>query len=83
MPSAPECIHEFTVRWSDLDANRHVRNTAYSEFATHARLSLLAAKGFDLTRFEKLRFGPVIFHDEARFRRELMFGEHVTRGWGR
>ena len=77
MPSAPEHVHEFTVRWSDLDANRHARNTAYSEFATHARLSLLASKGFDLARFEKLRFGPVIFHEEARYRRELLFGDRV------
>ena len=33
----------FEVRWADLDGNRHVRNTAFSEYATHTRFRLLAA----------------------------------------
>lgn len=68
----------FAVRWSDLDANRHVRNTIFSEFATHTRFRLLEANGFSQSRFESLRFGPVMFREETRYRRELVFGEKVT-----
>jgi acyl-CoA thioesterase FadM len=38
--TAFEC--RFEVRWADLDGNRHVRNTAFSEYATHTRFRLLA-----------------------------------------
>jgi len=68
----------FTVRWSDLDANRHVRNTIFSEFATHARFRLLESHGFPQERFEALRFGPVMFREEIRYRRELLFGQEAT-----
>lgn len=68
----------FSVRWSDLDANRHVRNTIFSEFATHTRFRLLEAHGFTQARFESMRFGPVVFREEIRYKRELVFGEEVT-----
>jgi acyl-CoA thioester hydrolase len=68
----------FAVRWSDLDGNRHVRNTVFSDFATHTRFRLLEAHGFPQARFESLRFGPVMFREEIRYRRELVFGESVS-----
>jgi acyl-CoA thioester hydrolase len=68
----------FRVRWSDLDANRHVRNTIFSEFATHTRFRLLEAHGFPQARFESSRFGPVMFREEIRYRRELLFGEEAA-----
>ena len=36
--SAFQC--RFEVRWDDLGGNRHVRNTAFSEYATHGRCYL-------------------------------------------
>lgn len=68
----------FAVRWSDMDANRHVRNTIFSEFSTHTRFRLLEARGFSQARFEALRFGPVMFREEIRYRRELVFGEEAV-----
>lgn len=69
---------QFSVRWADLDANRHVRNTIFSEFATHTRFRLLESRGFGQERFESLRFGPVMFREEIRYRRELLFGGEAT-----
>lgn len=71
--TAFEC--EFEVRWADLDGNRHVRNTAFSEYATHTRFRLLAAHGFDQAQLEELRFGPVMMREEIRYRREVLFGD--------
>ncbi len=68
----------FTARWADLDANRHLRNTVFSEFATHTRFRLLEAHGFSQAAFEAHRFGPVMFREEIRYRREVRFGETVT-----
>ncbi len=67
-----------TVSWSDLDANRHLKNTAFSEFAVDTRFQLLQERGFPLARFEELRFGPVIFREEIRYRREVLAGQTVT-----
>lgn len=57
----------FTARWADLDANRHLRNTLFSEFATHTRFRLLQAHGFSQAAFEARRFGPVMFREEIRY----------------
>ena len=69
---------EIEVRWADLDANGHVRNTAYSEFATHARLRFLDTRGFPGERFARTGVGPIFFREETLFRRELHLGEAVT-----
>ena len=69
---------EMEVRWADLDANKHVRNTAYSEFATHARLRFLASRGFPAERFTRMGIGPIFFREETVFRRELHLGDIVT-----
>lgn len=70
-----EC--RFEVRWSDLDGNRHVRNTAFSEYATHTRFQLLASHGFDQPRLRALGFGPVMMREEIRYRREVLFGDEL------
>ncbi|HEX6133043.1 MAG TPA: acyl-CoA thioesterase [Longimicrobiales bacterium] len=66
------------VRWADLDANRHVRNTAFSEFATHARLRFLASRGFPPERFTRIGIGPIFFREETLFRREVHLGDTIT-----
>jgi acyl-CoA thioester hydrolase len=71
-----EC--RFEVRWSDLDGNRHVRNTAFSEYATHARFRLLGAHGFGQAQLEAQRFGPVMMREEIRYKREVLFGEGLV-----
>ncbi len=69
---------QIVVRWQDIDANRHLRNTAYSEFATDTRFRYVASQGFPQERFEELRFGPVILREEIRYRREVLLGQTVT-----
>ena len=69
---------QIVVRWQDIDANRHLRNTAYSEFATDTRFRYVAAHGYSQERFEELRFGPVILREDIRYRREVLLGQTVT-----
>jgi len=69
---------QIVVRWQDIDANRHLRNTAYSEFATDTRFRYVAAHGYTMERFEALRFGPVILREDIRYRREVLLGQTVT-----
>jgi acyl-CoA thioester hydrolase len=67
----------FVVRWSDVDGNAHLRNTAYSEYATDTRVSLLASFGFTWARFQSLHLGPVLFREEIEYRREAALGDEV------
>ena len=69
---------QFVVSWSDLDANRHLRNTSFIEYAVNTRFQMLEERGYPLARFEELRFGPVIFREEIRYRREVFAGQIVT-----
>ena len=39
-------IKEFEVRWSDVDANRHLANSAYINFMSHTRMAFLLELGF-------------------------------------
>ncbi|MGC3998194.1 MAG: thioesterase family protein [Anaeromyxobacter sp.] len=67
----------FVVRWADCDANGHMRNTAYSEYAIETRLSYFAERGFPVARFAQLGIGPVLRREEIDFKRELHIGETV------
>ncbi len=39
-------IKQFEVRWNDIDANRHLANSAYINFMSHTRLSFMLENGF-------------------------------------
>jgi acyl-CoA thioester hydrolase len=74
--TAPFTRH-FVVRWADLDANGHLRNTAYAEFANDTRVSLFASLGYSWARFQSLHLGPVLFREEIEYRREAAIGDEV------
>lgn len=78
MPDPEEFHCRFEIRWDDLDGNRHVRNTVFSDLATHTRFRLLEANGFGQAQLEALRFGPVMMREEIRYRREARFGEELV-----
>lgn len=65
----------FQVTWADLDANRHMRNAAYLEYASQTRFYFLAEHGFTPEAFAKHDIGPAILKDEITYRRELRFLE--------
>jgi len=40
-------LKEFEICWSDMDANRHIANSAYINFMSHTRMACLLEVGFD------------------------------------
>ena len=62
-------MHPFTkvveVRWSDIDANQHMRHNAYADLCTHTRMEWLAAAGFGMEAFMAHGFGPVLFREST------------------
>jgi acyl-CoA thioester hydrolase len=68
----------FVVRWSECDANGHLRNTAYSEYCIDTRTSFLAERGFPHEWFKARSIGPVILREEIDYLREVRLGEEVV-----
>jgi acyl-CoA thioester hydrolase len=71
-------VETFTVRWADCDANGHLRNTCYSEFAIEVRMAYLKKHGFGLPEFREHGVGPVLLREEIDYFRECHMGEELT-----
>jgi acyl-CoA thioester hydrolase len=61
----------FLVGWGAVDANGHMRNTAYFDAAADVRLAFLESRGWDRGRLEATGLGPVAFEERVTYRREL------------
>lgn len=66
-----------TPRWSDLDANQHVRHSAYADWATHSRMAWLDQHGFSFKRLYELRTAPIQFEDTTKYLKEIALGEEI------
>lgn len=69
---------DFVVRWSDLDGNNHMSNTAYLDVCVDVRMGYFEARGFAKREFARNRIGPVVRRDEVDYYRELSLGESFT-----
>ncbi|MFT7588548.1 MAG: acyl-CoA thioester hydrolase [Limisphaerales bacterium] len=67
----PSYYQKFHVRWSDIDANRHVANTAYSNFMIHTRMSYLRDLGFTQVNFEHHQIGPAVLSETFYYYKEV------------
>ncbi len=66
------------VRWSDIDQNRHLRHSAYYDYGATARITCFSDRGLTNQKFEELRIGPILFREEALFKREIKFEDKVA-----
>ena len=67
----------YEVIWADLDANAHMRHTAYMDYAAQVRLAWLAAMGFSIERLAQAGVGPILFTETTSYRREVRGGERI------
>jgi|TARA_B110000902_G_scaffold72201_1_gene85324 acyl-CoA thioester hydrolase len=68
----------FSTKWSDFDPNRHMRHTAYNEYAAEVRIRYFAEHHFSIEEFTKHNIGPVLFTEETSFRKEIHIGEDIS-----
>jgi Predicted thioesterase len=71
---------QFEIRWSDMDANRHLANSAYLNFMSHTRMAFLLEYGFSMQTMGKHNIGPVIFYEHIYYFKEAFHGEPITVG---
>lgn len=70
-------IKEFEVRWNDVDANRHLANSAYINFMAHTRMSFLWELGFGQKILAKHQIGPVAFYEHMYYFKEVFPGRPI------
>ncbi|WP_370588457.1 acyl-CoA thioesterase [Robiginitalea sp. SC105] len=70
-------LKEFEVRWSDLDANRHLANSAYTNFMSHTRMAYLSDLGLTLPAMAENNLGPVVFFEHMHYLREVLPGARI------
>lgn len=70
-------VKSFHIRWSDLDANRHVANLSYFSFTVECRVAFLAEHGFGQDKLMEHNLGPVVLSEQMSYLRELLPGETV------
>ncbi|MGO4294842.1 acyl-CoA thioesterase [Chitinophaga sp. RAB17] len=68
---------EGPVLWSQIDANMHLRHSAYADFAAQARLTMLDKIGLDAAHFVQLQIGPILFREELFYHREIGANDKV------
>ena len=64
-----------SLRWADLDPNFHLRHSVYYDFEATARVEFLAAHGISTHLMIQQHFGPILFREEAIFRKEIRPGD--------
>lgn len=69
--------YEGQVLWSQIDANRHLRHSAYADFSAQARSNMLNKLGLSLDEFAKYKIGPILFREELIYYREVKLDESI------
>lgn len=61
---------EFEIRWSDVDANMHLRNSAYVDYMSHTRMRFLHENGLGFAELAKLGVGPIALYEQIFYFKE-------------
>jgi acyl-CoA thioester hydrolase len=69
--------YEGQVLWAQIDANQHLRHSAYADFGAQARLSLLNNLGLAASVLYGHKIGPVLFREELIYLREVGINDYV------
>jgi len=68
----------FNTKWSDFDPNRHMRHTAYNDYAAEVRVRFFRDQNFSIEKFTAHNIGPILFTEETSFRKEIHLGETIS-----
>lgn len=69
---------QLQVRWSDIDANFHVRHSVYYDWGAFCRVEFLTTNGLTMQLMHQLGIGFILFREECVFRREILLADSVS-----
>lgn len=64
-------IIDIQLRWSDFDANYHLRHSVYYDYAAMGRIALFNDCGLSSEIFRAKQFGPILFKETCQFKKEV------------
>ena len=67
----------YKTRWADVDANGHLRHSAYADFCAHARVEILEEMGLSVNKMREMAMGPILFREELVYKREVDLSEEI------
>ncbi len=70
-------FYEGQVIWAHIDANRHLRHSAYADYCAQARSNMLNRMGLSLDKFAKEQIGPILFREELIYLREIRLDDYI------
>lgn len=70
-------MKNLNLRWADLDANFHLRHSAYYDLAAQERIEILHEYGITIGLMQEINVGPVLFKEQCEFRREIHLGSKI------
>jgi len=65
------------IRWADIDQNRHLRHSVYYDYGAMVRITFLSEMGLTAEKLEELKIIPIIFREEAIFKREINLEDKI------
>lgn len=68
---------ETPIRWTDLDANRHLANSSYMKYTVLARVGWFQNLDITMEELAVLGLGPAVLREEFSFFKEGHGGEEV------
>jgi acyl-CoA thioester hydrolase len=77
MPTPSVFRTRLQLRWSDIDANFHLRHSVYYDLCAQQRVDALRHVGITMERMQQEGFAPVLFKEECTFRREIRLEDEV------
>ncbi|MFT5242910.1 MAG: acyl-CoA thioester hydrolase [Glaciecola sp.] len=69
---------DFEIRWSDVDGNGHLANSAYLNFMSHTRVGFLNDHGFSMKKLIEFGIGPVVFSEQIHYFKESFLSQTLT-----
>jgi len=69
---------QFEIRWSDVDANRHLRNSAYIDYMSHTRMSLFLESGLGQKHLIAYNLAPVALYEHMFYFKESFPDKPIT-----
>ena len=70
-------LNKINIRWSDLDPNQHLANSAYMNFMSATRMVYMVKQGVTYGDLKKHGLGPVVLREEVHYFQEVFPGEPV------
>ncbi len=70
-------LRPLEIRWADLDPNFHLRHSVYYDYGAYCRICFLEEHGLTNSMMQELHVGPILFREEAVFRKEIRLGDKL------